>query len=156
MIHSKYSSYIVFFFFLTIPLVTNAQQNNKQLSEAESVEVTIYKTPNCNCCTKWASYLEENGFSVTETPSDTLNAVKEHYLVPEELESCHTAIVEGYVVEGHVPIESINKLLESEADAQGIAVPGMPTGTPGMGNDGTPYEVLIFDEEGNASVYEEY
>lgn len=136
--------------------MTDAQQNNKQLSEAEPVEVTIYKTPNCNCCTKWASYLEENGFSVTETPSDTLDGVKEHYLVPEELQSCHTAVIDGYVVEGHVPIESINKLLESGPNAQGIAVPGMPTGTPGMGNDGTPYEVLIFDEEGNASVYEEY
>lgn len=154
MIPSTRFSYIILLFLLSVPFMCYGQQNNEQL--AKSTEVTLYKTPNCKCCTKWASYLEKNGFTVNVNPSDTLDAVKEHYLVPEELKSCHTAIIDGYVVEGHVPVESINKLLESEADAQGIAVPGMPTGTPGMGNDGTPYEVLIFDAKGDTSVYDEY
>lgn len=158
MIQSKHFSFIVLFFFLIVPLVTQGQekQNKEQVVETASKEITVYKTPNCNCCTKWTSYLEEHGFSVTENSSDTLDAVKEHYLVSEELESCHTAIIDGYVVEGHVPVESINKLLEERPDVQGISVPEMSTGTPGMGNDGTPFEVLIFDEEGNTSVYDEY
>lgn len=136
--------------------MSHAQQNNEQLVEAESKEITVFKKPNCHCCTKWVSYLEENGFTVDASQSDTLDAVKDHYLVPEELESCHTAVIDGYVVEGHVPVESINKLLESEPDAQGIAVPGMSTGTPGMGNDGTPFEVYLFDEEGNRLLYEKH
>ncbi len=160
MIQTSRFSYLLFFF-LIIPFVSHGQQGNKQLdneqvTEAESKEITIYKKPNCHCCTKWASYLEEKGFTVDASPSDTLDAVKEHYLVPEELESCHTAVIDGYVVEGHVPAESINKLLEARPEVQGIVVPGMPTGTPGMGNDGTPFEVYLFDEEGNRSLYEKH
>lgn len=159
MIQSKHFLYIVLLFLLTVPLMTHGQEkqeNEQTVDKAESKEITVYKTPNCNCCTKWTSYLEENGFSVTENPSDTLDAVKEHYLVPEELESCHTAVIDGYVVEGHVPAESINKLLEERPDVQGISVPGMPTGTPGMGNDGTPFEVYLFDDNGDRTLYEKH
>lgn len=159
MIQSKHFLYIVLLLFLTVPLMTQGQekQDNKQaVDEAESKEITVYKRPNCRCCTKWVSYLEENGFSVDAQPSDTLDTVKEHYLVPEELESCHTAVIDGYVVEGHVPTESINKLLKANPDVQGIAVPGMPTGTPGMGNDGTPFEVYLFDEDGDRTLYEKH
>lgn len=157
---------MVLFTLVTLPLLSCGQQEQQekiqveqaaaQQAEAAETEITVYKRPNCMCCTKWAEYLEENGFSVTQTPSDTLQAVKDHYGVPEERESCHTALVEGYVVEGHVPVESINKMLEERPDARGIAVPDMPTGTPGMGNDGSPYEVYIFDAAGNDSVYAEY
>lgn len=159
MIQSKHFLYIVLLFFMAAPLMTYGQEkqnNEKEIQEPETKEITVYKRPNCLCCTKWVSYLEENGFSVNAQPSDTLDAVKEHYLVPEELESCHTALVDGYVVEGHVPAESINKLLSSKPSVQGIAVPDMPTGTPGMGNDGTPFEVYLFDKEGNRTLYEKY
>lgn len=154
----KYSSYLVLLFFFLVPFITYGQQDQQKeiKSEAVSSEIIIYKKPNCNCCTKWAAYLKKSGFSVTETSSDTLDAVKEHYLVPEDLKSCHIALIDGYVVEGHVPAESINKMLESQPNAQGIAVPGMPTGTPGMGNDGSSYEVILFDDKGNQSVYTRY
>lgn len=157
----RHFSQLLFLLFLLIPLISYGQQKdelsaNEQLAEAESKEITVHKRPNCHCCTKWVSYLEENGFSVDASPSDTLQALKNHYLVPEDLQSCHTAIVDGYVVEGHVPAESILKLLEEQPDAQGISVPNMPTGTPGMGNDGTPFEVYLFDKEGNHTLYEKY
>lgn len=151
---------------ITLPLLSCGQQGEgediqveqaaMQQAEAGKTEITVYKRPNCRCCTAWADYLEENGFSVTQTPSDTLQALKDHYQVPEELESCHTALVDGYVVEGHVPVESINKMLNEQPDALGLAVPNMPTGTPGMGNDGTPYDVHIFNAAGKDSVYAEY
>lgn len=161
MIQLKHFLYIVLFFFLAVPLMTNGQdqeeQNDEQTVEkAESKEITVYKRPHCRCCSKWVSHLEKNGFSVNAHPSDTLDVVKDHYLVPEELESCHTAIIDGYVVEGHVPAESINKLLKERPDVQGIVVPGMPAGAPGMGNNGMPFEVYLFDENGDRSIYEKY
>lgn len=155
MTQSKHYLYIILVF-LTVPLMAYGQQETPSV-EADSKEITIYKKPNCHCCAKWVSYLEENGFTANASTSDTLDAVKEHYLVPEELESCHTAIIDGYVVEGHVPAESINKLLEARPDVQGIAVPGMSAGTPGMGSvEGVPFEVYLFDEEGNRTLYEKH
>ncbi|MDZ7716366.1 MAG: DUF411 domain-containing protein [Balneolaceae bacterium] len=140
----------VLILFLFVPSLIFAQQQ-KPSGDKEHVE--IYKKPGCMCCDKWADYLKENGFTVNLTPIDTLQTVKRKNNITEELRSCHTAFIDGYVVEGHVPIEAINKLLKEQPDAIGITVPGMPTGTPGMGMDGTPYNVFLFDEEGKKSVY---
>ena len=140
-------------FVLAVPALAFSQQ---QKPSDDNKHVEIYKKPGCMCCDKWADYLKQNGYTVNLTPIDTLKTVKRKNHITKELKSCHTAFIDGYVVEGHVPVESINKLLSNRPDAVGITVPDMPTGTPGMGMDGTPYEVLLFDEEGKKSVYGEF
>lgn len=90
-------------------------------ADTETISVTMYKNPDCQCCSKWATYMEKNGFSITEKSTDDLASVKEKYGVPNQLGACHTALIDGYVVEGHVPAEAINKLLKEQPDAKGIA-----------------------------------
>jgi hypothetical protein len=115
------------------------------LAQSEPVNVTMYKNPNCKCCSKWATYMKENGFSVTEQPTDTLASVKKQKGVPDKLSSCHTAVVDGYIVEGHVPAEAINQLLQEQPEAKGIAVPGMPAQSPGMAEEPGPVDVYFFN-----------
>lgn len=121
-------------------------------------DVVMYKNPNCQCCTKWAAHLEEAGFTVTENPTGELAAVKSDYGVPYNLASCHTAVIDGYVVEGHVPVKEVKRLLDERPDAIGLAVPGMPIGSPGMeqGNRTEPYDVVLFDEDGNRDTFASY
>ena len=118
-------------------------------------EVTVYKSPTCGCCSKWADHLREAGFQVTEEDVRDIVEVKREHGVPGELGSCHTALVGDYVIEGHVPAEDIRRLLEERPDVAGLAVPGMPAGSPGMEVPGRsdPYASLTFDEEGNTEVW---
>ena len=103
--------------------------------------------------------MEENGYRVkVENVNDPL-AVKRNQQIPSELQSCHTAIVDGYIIEGHVPVAEIEKLLEERPDIAGLAVPGMPVGSPGMEVDGTadqPYDVIAFDKSGQTQVFASY
>lgn len=111
-------------------------------------EVTMYHGEGCVCCVRWADYLENQGFTVISKKVDDLFEVKYEYGVPYEINSCHTAIVDGYVVEGHVPAEDIRRLLAERPDAIGISVPGMPPSAPGMDAPvSRPYETLLFDSE---------
>jgi len=122
-----------------------------------AIEVVVYKSPTCGCCSNWAEYLRDNGLTVRIEDVADLTAVKAKLGVPPELQSCHTAVIEGYVIEGHVPIEPIRRLLEERPEIVGLAVPGMPTGSPGMEMPGRPadsYDIVAFDEAGNTSVYE--
>ena len=97
----------------------------------------------------WVAHLEEHGFTVKATDVPNINRVKEIVGVPERVTACHTAIVDGYVVEGHVPAEDVRRLLADRPQIQGIAVPGMPLGSPGMeGPNPQPYDVIAFDEDG--------
>lgn len=116
--------------------------------------VTVYKSASCGCCGKWVDYLRANGFEVKVVDMDDLSEIKSASGVPRSLQTCHTAIVEGYVVEGHVPIDALRTLLHDRPKVAGIAVPGMPTGSPGM--DGTPaqhYDVIAWDKTGKTSVF---
>lgn len=97
---------------------------------AESI--TVYRSPTCGCCLKWADYLESEGYKTTVVDSEDIDSVKTKLHVPDELQACHTAIVGDYVIEGHVPAEAIKKLLADKPKVAGIAVPGMPLGSPGM------------------------
>lgn len=131
----------------------NGQENS---SNIEKASFTMYKNPGCQCCTKWAEHMEANGYEVTEKPVDNMAAIKFSNKVPNDMGSCHTAVIDGYVVEGHVPAEDIDRLLEEQPDAKGLAVPGMPIGSPGMENPSRPddaYDVLLFQEDGSRSVY---
>ena len=103
--------------------------------------------------------MEENGFAVQIEDVKDLNAVKEEHQVPMQLQSCHTAIVDGYVIEGHVPVSEINRLLAEKPEVAGLAVPGMPAGSPGMEVDGVadqPYDVIAFSKDGSTEVFASY
>ena len=118
--------------------------------------ITVYKSPTCGCCALWVKHLEESGFDVSVRDTEALQAIKAEHGVGNHLASCHTALVDGYVVEGHVPAADIRSMLESRPDIVGLAVPGMIIGTPGMevaGQPAQPYQVLAFDREGRTTVY---
>ena len=125
---------------------------------AELPAVTVYKSPTCQCCAKWVDHLQANGFEVTTSDRSDMQQVKQHYNVPRELASCHTAVVGGYVVEGHVPADEIKRLLAERPSVAGLTVPGMPVGSPGMeqGSQQDPYNVLTFTQQGNANVFARY
>lgn len=112
--------------------------------------VTVYKSPTCGCCSKWVSHLEANGFRVEALDVDDMTAVKQRYGIPATLGSCHTAVVGDYVVEGHVPADLVHRMLkEKPTGVAGIAVPGMPIGSPGMeGPNPQPYSVIAFGSGG--------
>jgi hypothetical protein len=112
-------------------------------------DVLVHRDPGCGCCGGWAAHLRSAGFPVRVVEARDLGVIKERLRVPAELVSCHTAEVRGYVVEGHVPAGAIQRLLAEKPSAIGLAVPGMPTGSPGM-EGGTPetYEVVLFGDQG--------
>jgi hypothetical protein len=124
------------------------------LAAAEDAQVRVYKTSTCGCCTKWVNHLRSRGFSVEATDVEDLERVKLENGIPQRLASCHTAFVEGYFVEGHVPAEDVERLLAERPRIAGLAVPGMPIGSPGMeGPDPERYQVLALGLEGEISVF---
>ena len=151
-------SFLPLFFFIFVPMLAFSQQQSQQNKSEiiNSSTITVNKKKNCRCCSKWVQYLKKNGFSVKVKTPDPVSTVKDSLDVPENLRSCHTAIINGYVVEGHVPTEAITKLLQNQPEAKGISVPGMPTGTPGMGSDGSSYKVYLFNKQGEQSVFGTY
>jgi hypothetical protein len=124
---------------------------------AEGPKVTVYKSPTCGCCTKWISHLEENAFEVEAVDLNDLRAIKSMSGIAPEQASCHTAQVDGYVIEGHVPADDIRRLLAERPDARGLAVPGMPMGSPGMeAPNPEHYQVLLIGQDGSATVFAEH
>ncbi|MEJ2153548.1 MAG: DUF411 domain-containing protein [Gemmatimonadota bacterium] len=124
---------------------------------ATPTKVKVYKPTFCGCCANWVEHLQAAGFDVEVQETDELERVKSELGVPPDLQSCHTAEVEGYVIEGHVPAEAITQLLTERPEIRGIAVPGMPAGSPGMeSSDGQtePFDIIAFDETGQREVYE--
>jgi hypothetical protein len=122
---------------------------------AELPEATMYKDPNCGCCSKWADHMREAGFKVKEMPSRDMAGIKAQLGVPEAMSSCHTARVGKYVIEGHVPAADVKRLLaEQPAGARGLSAPGMPMGSPGM-EGGIPdrYDVVQFNDDGGEAVF---
>ena len=122
--------------------------------DAGALEITVYRSPTCGCCSKWIAHLEANGFKVVARDREDMTSVKIENGVRREFSSCHTAVIDGYVIEGHVPAEDIQRLLQDRPAVAGIAVPGMPIGSPGMeGPNPQPYDVVTFDALGNTSVF---
>ena len=121
---------------------------------AKPIAIKVYKTPQCGCCKAWVQHLSKNGFQVETMDMPDLALVKQKYGVTPALEACHTAVVGNYVVEGHVPAAVIKRLLKERPAIVGIAVPGMPGGSPGMeGAMKERYDVLTFDRAGRSRVY---
>ncbi len=129
-------------------------------SQAQTPTVTVYKTPTCGCCGFWVDHMVEAGFEVETIEVSNTADTRARLGVPDELASCHTAVVGDYVVEGHVPAEDVRRLLaEPPPEAIGIAVPGMPIGSPGMEIEGRPaqrYDVLMFTRDGRAAVFAQH
>ena len=122
-----------------------------------AISVTMYKNEGCMCCTRWAEHMNKEGFYVTEEITRQLGAIKSEQGITNELASCHTAMIDGYVVEGHVPPADVQRLLEERPDAIGLSVPGMPEGSPGMeGPNPNPYDVLLINSDGSTSVFSSY
>ena len=136
---------------LAISIVASA---SSRIRGQQSPKVDVYKDPTCGCCTNWVTHMKMRGFDTTVMDVRDIAAVKTKYRVPNQLRSCHTALVGGYVIEGHVPATDVQRLLKQRPKVVGLAVPGMPIGSPGMeGQNGRPYDVLTFDAAGKTTVF---
>lgn len=137
---------------LAAPLAAHAES---RFTPAEHGPISVSRDPGCGCCGLWIALAEAEGWTVEVTDTGDMDAVKDAAGVPQRLSSCHTAKVEGYVIEGHVPFEAIERLLTERPEIDGLAVPGMPYGSPGMGDDPTArYDVIAFGgEAGAGAVY---
>jgi hypothetical protein len=127
-----------------------------QRPAAQGPVVQVYKTPTCGCCANWVKHLQDNGFTTRVTDLDDLSQLKAKLGVPGAAQSCHTATVDGYVLEGHVPAADVRRMLKERPAITGIAVPGMPIGSPGMevpGRKPDAYKVMSFDRKGQMAVY---
>ncbi|MBV8887347.1 MAG: DUF411 domain-containing protein [Chroococcidiopsidaceae cyanobacterium CP_BM_RX_35] len=124
----------------------------------EALKITVYRDPSCSCCGGWMEHLNTQGFQVKNVLTSDMNALKQQYRVPNDLASCHTAVINGYVIEGHVPANDIKRLIAEKLNAAGIAVPGMPIGTPGMESKNVrdPFSVFSFDQKGEAEAFNQY
>ena len=124
-------------------------------STAAPLAMQVYKTPTCGCCAKWVEHMKVAGFSPEVHDMPDVSPVKAKVGLPRALQSCHTALVGGYVIEGHVPADLVQRLLKEKPKVAGIAVPGMPVGSPGMemGDRKDPYDVIAFAKDGSTSVY---
>ncbi|OCH14622.1 DUF411 domain-containing protein [Aliivibrio sp. 1S128] len=120
-----------------------------------STEVVVYKSPYCGCCTEWVEHMEENGFTVKIEDHENMNPIKERLGVDPSLASCHTAVINDYVFEGHIPADDIKQFLAEPRDFKGLAVPGMPMGSPGMeyGDKKDRYQVVAFKENGKLALF---
>jgi hypothetical protein len=141
---------------LVLPFTVLAQTEGE--SAANETEVVVYKSATCGCCSGWVDYLRDNGFAVQSHDVDDLTSIKaQHGLNDPRLMSCHTAVVDGYLVEGHVPVDDIRRLLKERPDVVGITAPGMPQLSPGMFSlEPQGYDVLSFDDAGETAVYSRY
>ena len=138
--------------FLIFSFITN-KQDASAVSKASKYNVEVFKTPSCGCCYGYVLFLEEEKFKVKQTDMRSLHLIKKKYNIPLEMQSCHTTILGKYFIEGHVPIEAINKLLKEKPNIDGIALPGMPIGTPGMpGEKEEPY-IIYQLVDGKSSVF---
>jgi len=119
--------------------------------------MTVWKNPSCGCCGGWVEHMRANGFRVTVKEVEDLDPIKKLAGIPEELQSCHTARVGDYTIEGHVPAADVKRLLRDQPAARGLAVPGMPSGSPGMENGQyDAYDVLLIGKDGRTGVYGSY
>ena len=139
-------SFLYIFNFVADKKDVLANINNKQVVE-------VFKTPSCGCCYGYVLFLEKEKFKVKQTDMRSLHTIKQKYNIPVEMQSCHTTIMGKYFIEGHVPFEAVEKLLKEQPDIDGIALPGMPIGTPGMPGDKDEPYVIYQLKDGKSSVF---
>jgi hypothetical protein len=138
-----------------VPALPGCSQSEPP-AQAAAPRLVVHKSPTCGCCVKWEVGIRSKGFQVESVITDDLSQLKAKNRVPAELASCHTAFVEGYVIEGHVPAHAIQRLLSERPAARGLGVPGMPAGSPGMAEPGQEggYDVLLLREDGTTELFE--
>ena len=148
-------------------LFTNIINPNKSIAlTQENIDipkVISYRSSSCSCCKKWINHLRDNGLEVVDNIVENISEIKQQYNVPNNLRSCHSAKIGNYTIEGHVPIESINKLFKEKPSISGIAVPGMPHGSPGMethsheshSHNYETYKVVSFSKNGNTKIFDQ-
>ena len=122
-------------------------------SLAVAQEATLYKNPQCGCCEAYADYLRDNGFTVTVKPTHELVAMSREAGIPDDFQGCHLAFIDNYVVSGHVPVGTVNRLLSERPDIKGVTLPGMPMGSPGMSGAKTEPFTIYAVGDGKPSVY---
>lgn len=128
--------------------------NVPHAASSDTVHAVVHHSPTCGCCGKWVDHARANGIEVEARLTDDIQAVKRAHAIPASVQSCHTTIIGGYIVEGHVPADVIRQLLRERPAVRGIAAPGMPMGSPGMeGPYSEPYEIVTFDERGPTGVF---
>ena len=151
------NSFLVTGVFLLSIAVISFNPNNQVFADNTLPEITVYKTPTCGCCSKWVSHLESNGFKVNAINQRDLSSLKQQLGISPSLQACHTAKIGNYFVEGHVPASDIKKMLATKPDIQGITVPGMPMGSPGMeGARKDSYDVLAINKDASVTVFNSY
>lgn len=148
-----------FLMMLSLPLAAQDSQWDKT-DEAlqQPTEIKVYRSPNCQCCHRWIEHLKKHNFSVIDEVTHNLEAVNERAAIPPVMHSCHTAVVNGYLIEGHVPADDIKRLLKEKPDVMGLSVPRMPVGTPGMemGPRKDNFTVVSFDKDNQFRIFNRY
>lgn len=140
--------------FLTLALTTGAASPPATEAAAMGPTITVYKDPGCECCDRWIEHLIKHGYRVNAKDTPDMTKIEKSLGVPEGLTACHTAVVNGYLIEGHVPAADIDRLLKQKSHVAGLAVPGMPGGSPGMESASSEhYQVLSFDKTGKTKVF---
>jgi hypothetical protein len=149
---------IVIFSIFSIHASAESVWDKSSQSLTAPTEIVVYRSPSCGCCHKWIEHLKKHQFKVKDMVTQDVNAIKQKYGVSGEMASCHTAIVDGYVVEGHVPASDIVSLLTARPKIVGISVPAMPVGTPGMEMSARKdlFKVIAFDNSGKYSEFNSY
>ena len=151
--------------FYWLPFTGNNAQAMKGVWDKETTpmlsgaKVTVYRSPDCSCCEGWIEHMQKHGFKIKhDIKTEEMAAIKAEFNVPQQLASCHTAIIDGYVMEGHVPSDDIKRFIAQSPKQIGLSVPGMPSGTPGMemGNKKDPFAVVSFNTDNKIEVFKEY
>ena len=153
---------LIFSGFLIVNILNSQESSAKTQENIDIPKVVSYRSASCGCCKKWINHLRDNGLEVVDNIVEDVSAIKIQYQIPNNLRSCHSAQIGKYTIEGHVPIESIKKLLEEKPLISGLAVPGMPHGSPGMeihsheshSHDYESYEVVAFSENGKTNIFD--
>ena len=129
--------------------------SSENLSLVKEAKATVYRSPNCGCCVNYIKYLQRQDLEVEVIETDDIDSIKEEQGIPQDMLSCHTTMIGGYVVEGHVPLEAVEKLLLEKPDIKGIAMPGMPSGSPGMPGPKRTFSVHSLMHDGGTSLFME-
>jgi len=143
---------------ISLPLAAESEWDKAELDLVTKTDITVYRSPDCQCCHKWIEHLELHNFNVLDEVTHNLSELKDKTGIPAVMGSCHTAVVDGYLVEGHVPADDIKRLLLNKPAIKGLSVPQMPVGTPGMemGSRKDNFTVISFDEAGNYRIFNRY
>ena len=153
---------LIFSGFLIVNIFNSQESSAKTQENIDIRKVVSYRSASCGCCKKWINHLRDNGLEVVDNIVEDVSIIKNKYQIPNNLRSCHSAQIANYTIEGHVPIKSINKLFKENPNINGIAVPGMPLGSPGMeihshdshSHDYENYKVVSFSKTGKTKIFD--